>query len=292
MFKKILVSLDGSVLAEGILPVVTPLAERLNSTIVLLSVVDPVVNQASVVSRNEKQLELEAVAERLANVKLKYEVRVVVGSPYPTIVDAADNAGCDLIAMSTHGRGGLSRGVMGSVADQVMRNSHVPTLLVAPNRAAELRTEGKPLSKIVGPLDGTPEGERVLPYVEEFASALGLEVVLARVIDTGGPYTGLLDDARFVETDPAIKEAAREYLETTAAGLRANGVAVSWKLGEGVPARKLVELAHETAENFVAIATRGHSGIERWLEGSVSEAVVRSSGDPVLVIPPAAANGH
>jgi nucleotide-binding universal stress UspA family protein len=251
-----------------------------------------VVNQASVGLRNEKQLELETVAKRVANGQLKPEIRVVVGPPFPTIIEAAENEGCDLIAMSTHGRGGLGRGVMGSVADQVMPNSNVPTLLVAPYRAEELRTEGAPLTKIVVPLDGTPEGERVLPYVEELALALGLEVVLARVIDTGGPYTGLLDDARFVETDPAIKEAAREYLEATAEGLRANGVVVAWKLGEGVPAQKLVELARETAENMVAIATRGHSGIERWLEGSVSEAVVRVSGDPVLVIPPLAANGH
>ncbi len=176
--------------------------------------------------------------------------------------------------------------MLGSVTDTVIRSSPVPTLVIGAKSARNYELEDEAISKVVVPLDGSRHAEAVLPYVEELAKTLSLEVILVRVIHTGGPYTGLSDDTQMLEVDPAIKAKAVAYLESMTENLRSKDLIVSWKLLEGSTSQKMIDFARETPQSLIALATRGHSGIERWLEGSVSEAVVRDSGDPVLVVPP------
>lgn len=281
MFKKVLVPLDGSELAQGILPFVSLLAKQLKAPLTLLWVADA---KRRVPAGLQVKEHLQEISRRLAADNVTADVSVSAGDSAREIVKVAGDQGFDLIAMSTHGRGGLGRGVLGSVADEVIRSSPIPTLVVAPEMAKKFWTEGEPISKIVVPLDDSPEAEAVLPYVEELARILTLEVILVRVISTGGPYVGLLDDARFVEINPEIKEMAQNYLEALTERLENKGLLVVWRLLDGIPGERLVDFARETPQNMIALTTRGRSRIERWLEGSVSEALVRASGDPVLVI--------
>ena len=289
MFKKVLVPLDGSELAQGILPFVSLLAKQLKSTLTLLGVADA---KNRVSAGLQVKEHLQEISRRLAADNVTADVAVSAGDPAREIVKVAGDQGFDLIAMSTHGRGGLARGVLGSVADEVIRSSPIPTLVVAPERVKKFWTEGEPISKIVVPLDGSQEAEAVLPYIEGLARILTLEVILVRVINTGGPYVGLLDDARFVGIDSDIKEMAQDYLEALTGMLKNKGLPVEWRLLDGIPGQRLVDFARETPQNMIALTTRGRSGIERWLEGSVSEALVRASGDPVWVIPAHRADGE
>ena len=196
MFKKLLVPLDGSELAEGILPYVTQLANESGSPIVLVSVVDAADRTETAAFILKRYL--EDVEDRLAAQEVEAESVVTVGRPAEQILRVAEREECDLIAMATHGRSAIGRGIFGSVTDKVMRASRLPTLAVAPERAARDGQPGVAVSTIVVPLDGSDLAETALPYAEELARELSLTVMLVRVIDTGGPYIGVLDDARFV----------------------------------------------------------------------------------------------
>ena len=136
MFKKILVPLDGSALAEAILPQVTELARVHNAELVVLRVAlahafpgaDPTEAQLQAVRESEKYL--EGVEQGLKGGGLHVTSVVRYGHPAEEILDHAAFGGTDLIAMSTHGRTGVSRWVLGSVAEKVLRASTTPLLLV------------------------------------------------------------------------------------------------------------------------------------------------------------------
>lgn len=148
MYKRILVPLDGSKASEAILPQVTKLAEALGAEILLLRVVTtPVFEFANAdfvppLSPSETHPDLYSQADgylqRVAFDLFPSSVTVthqVMGGPVPdAILDTANALETDLIAMSTHGRGGLARMVLGSVADEIVRRSHLPVLLVRPTQ--------------------------------------------------------------------------------------------------------------------------------------------------------------
>lgn len=145
MYKKILVPLDGSELAEQVLPHVSQLAGCTGAEIVLLRVpseplYEYLVPDPEIAVEMHRDIELAAqvyldeIATELRSMALKVETRVVWGAPVQdTILDVARELNADLIAMSTHGRSGLARIVIGSVADEVVRHAPAPVLLVRPD---------------------------------------------------------------------------------------------------------------------------------------------------------------
>ena len=147
MFSKILVCLDGSKLAEQVLPYAIEQALRFKSQLVLLSVIVPATSTSTVWEPApqelvEKQAEAEKAAEaylkniinRLSEEKgLRAEYLTLEGLVAETIVEYAQKNKVDLIAIATHGLGGLRRLAFGSVADFVLRNSNVPLLVIRPN---------------------------------------------------------------------------------------------------------------------------------------------------------------
>ncbi len=139
MFKRILVPLDGSRLAEAILPEVAELARAIRAEVVLLRVaiahvfpgIDPIhLADEEVRVVQEAEGYLSRVAERLAREAIGVKTTVRYGEAAAEIVDQVATEGADLVAMSTHGRSGLSRLVMGSVAEEVVREARVPVLLL------------------------------------------------------------------------------------------------------------------------------------------------------------------
>ena len=146
MYKRILVPLDGSQVAEAVLPQVHMLAECGGSEIILLSVVihpnydyfipDPALaTSVHDTEHNEAQAYLDRVAAKLRAGGLSVRTELCEGRVAEAILEYADNTQADLIAMSTHGRSGVGRWLIGSVAEKVMRAAKVPVLLVRPPHA-------------------------------------------------------------------------------------------------------------------------------------------------------------
>jgi nucleotide-binding universal stress UspA family protein len=297
MYKKILVPLDGSAVAEQVLPYVRTLAGGLKIPAELMGVVDIAELPFHVSAEKEPYLDtmiedsvrrsgeyLEGVAQTFPRASVSFAVEK--GRAEEVIIAKAVADKETLITMATHGRSGINRWLLGSVAEKVLRGSANPLLLVRAN--AEAKTEGEvTLKSIVVPLDGSEVAESVLPTVLEMAKKLNMEIVLFRACNV--PYSvfgGVRDHFAMVdELLGAIKGEARDYLEKKTEELKKQGAnKVSYVLEQGTSADQIISLGRKTPDNLIAMCTHGWSGVKGWVLGGITETVVRHSGDPVLVI--------
>lgn len=170
MFNHLLVPLDGSELAEAALPMVLAIAERFDSKITLLRVINPPYYASAghdyagfnAALRQEGVAYIEAQQKKLQEAGFHVQVRLMEGDFIAdTILDVADMLEVDAIAMSTHGRGGIRRWVFGSVADKVLQHARIPILLV---RAGVTEEEPAP---IILPAVESPEELRARADLSE-----------------------------------------------------------------------------------------------------------------------------
>lgn len=299
MFSRIVVPLDGSELAEGVLPHVRPLARKLGIPIVLLRVVDPVrvvdwADPGSSLFSDEVLAEmdskaggyLEKVAQPLRAAGLTVSCQVREGEPASAIVEEVEKEPNSLLAMSTHGRSGITRWVLGSVTDKVLRAINMPMLVIRPQEGADA-TRDSETGQVVLPVDGSPLAEQVVPHAVSLAKALGVGISVVRVTPSPADYYYFTDFAAapVVDFSEEVDADARGYLREMAQRLRDEGVAaVEEVLLHGHPASALVDLVQERPNSLVTITTHGRSGITRWVLGSVTDRVVSHATVPVLVL--------
>lgn len=307
MYKRVLVPMDGSDLANRVTPYVRLLAKGLNSPIHLLRVIEPVpsdlqalahglsADQIAATRRGHAQDDLESAATFLRQDGLKVSITVQEGDPASHIVREGDEVPDTLIAMSTHGRAGLTRLVLGSVTERVLHATTSPMFIVRGQEPNDMPSAVR-LHRVIVPLDGSTLAEQVLTHVIPLVKALDLEVVLTRVTPSAEEYEQYMGATPIgggatIYTGPYeefSKEAdaqALDYLHGIKDMLWEHGVLkVEERLLPGRASRALVDLARETPDDLLAMTTHGRSGIGRWLLGSVTAHVVRHSDDPVLVI--------
>ena len=300
MYGRILVPLDGSELAEQVLPYVSFLSQKLQSPIQLLQVLAPVPQElidsahgsyphrVAEGQRSHAQDYLDRVAGQLRESGLLVQGATQEGEPAQIIVSEAERDPDTLIALCTHGRTGITRWTMGSVADKVLHAVSVPLLLI---RAGEqpVSNAAAMLNRVIVPLDGSELAEGILPYVTPLALGLGLQVTLLRVTASPEEYLRFMDypvgDYAALARD--VDALAVDYLKEIKARLTREGVPnVEERLAHGHAANAIIDLAQNTPNNLVAMGTHGRSGFGRWLLGSVTDQVVRHSNDPVLVVRP------
>lgn len=298
MYTRILVPLDGSELAEQVLPYVRLLVKGDQTRIELLRVIEPVPPNLVAASQGATTIQIAAnmstqaheyldkMATSLQGDGLDVVSKVSEGDPASWIVDEADTESSTLIAISTHGRSGLARWAFGSVTDKVLHATTNPLLIIR-SREPETANTKVNLKEIIIPLDESSLAEQILPHAVSLAKALGLKMTLLRVTPPAGDYYRFMDypPPNFENMPEEVDAGAVEYLHRTGQELRRKGVLnVSERLLHGNPGLAITDFAQEVPNNLVAMTTHGRSGMGRWILGSVADRVVRHSGDPVLVI--------
>jgi nucleotide-binding universal stress UspA family protein len=298
MYRRILVPLDGSPLGENVVPYARLLGRSLKASIDLLRVTEPVPPEVGDILKGQYPHEIAAGLQHQARQYLdkltpsasrggvKITCLVEEGSPAEVIVKAAEAQPATLVAMSTHGRSGVTRWVLGSVTDKVLHATTNPLLIIRPQEKTVV-VRDPTVDNIIAPLDGSAIAEQALPHLIALAKALGAKVTLVRVVPTTAYYMGMMDypSAAYQELLDAEEETAGKYLAEIAARLRGEGVAIAAeKLGRGEPAGAVLDLAGGTANPLVAMTTHGRSGVGRFVLGSVADRVIRHVGVPVLVI--------
>ena len=296
MYERILVTLDGSKLSESILPYARSFARALKIPVEPLQVIDPDTLMPLVVAKHGHYhdvltAEREYSSNYLRQVATSFsgsssvDCSVEIGKPAEVIVDRAAAQAGTLIAMATHGRSGVKRWLLGSVADKVLHAAANHLLLVRTTEEIK-KTEAVSLKRVVVPLDGSKLAEMVIPHALELARKMDLEVVLLRAYALPTPVYSAEDYAPDLgELWEQIKKEAQEYLAEKVDHLHKEGLRkVSTVLLEGYAANKIIDLGRERPESLVAMCTHGRTGVGRWVMGSVTDRVVRHSGDPVLVI--------
>ncbi|HSQ12550.1 MAG TPA: universal stress protein [Candidatus Deferrimicrobium sp.] len=285
MYKKILVPLDGSKLAERVLPFARRLADSFGAAVELLRVSDPDARPPFSPPQASAQY-LKEVSEKYFPASAQVAEVAEVGEPAQVIIDRAKADPACLIAMATHGMSGMRRWLLGSVVAKVVHTAANPLLLVRP-------ADGDPsmpvvLNTIFVPLDGSALAEKALPHVIALGKTMNLEVHLMRVY-TLPPDAYVVADGVIAQGPAAfrdsIKNEATTYLEGKIDELRASGLErlVATAI-EGDAASEIIDIARKTPNNLIAMSTHGRSGVGRWLLGSVAEKVIQHSQDPVLVI--------
>jgi nucleotide-binding universal stress UspA family protein len=299
MYDKILVPLDGSALAEQVLPYMKPLAKALVASIELLRIIPPagleLADPSSTNPQDQALDYLRSISASLNDLGVSISSIVRQGSPASWIISEAEQEPGTLIAMSTHGRSGVARWLLGSVTDKVLLATTTPLLIVRPSEPPNPVSEVQ-LKTVIVPLDGSVLAEQVLLHVATLAKALDLAVKLVQVHPSVEEYSRYFErqqigSAATVYSGPYevfSREAdaqAMEYLHEVKMQLHHEGVwLVEESLLRGHPAATIVDLARETPGSLVAMTTHGRSGMGRWLLGSVAERVIRHSGVPVLVV--------
>jgi nucleotide-binding universal stress UspA family protein len=308
MYRSILVPLDGSALGEYALPVACDIARRSGATLHLVHAHEdttpnpiyveglPVIDENLLsLGRAHDLAYLEAIRDRL-NAMRECPSRITVAvlgkreaegytPTLPAVLAAhAVESNSDLIVMTTHGRSGLARYWLGSVADGLVRISPVPLLLLRPDTASPEHT--RPIRRMLIPLDGSLRSEAILEHAIALGRLMPAEYTLLRVVapfvlGLHTPFTPARDD------DPAqtarLESEAQHYLETLARGLRASALQVRTQvLIAEQAATAILEQACVNNTDLIAMCPTGRSGLARFLIGSVADKVLRGANVPVL----------
>ena len=222
---------------------------------------------------------LNSQAARVVALGLEAETRAPAGKAAEVILAAAAEPDVDLVLVATHGRSGLARLRLGSVADHVIKNSPCPTLVVGPNVDIDLATYS--LKRILVPLDGSELAELSLPVARYLARQTGAQIDLLRSVSV----TAVAQDPTMGGVDllGIVIDEAKDYLARTAAtleGFTTTATVVTGSAGEAI-------LDHLKANpvDLVIMASRGRTGLARAAMGSVTERALQGP-DPVLVFEP------
>jgi nucleotide-binding universal stress UspA family protein len=298
MTRSVLVPLDGSRFAEQALPLalVIARAERAKLRLVLVhQKLSPPMDKATarlarsmdLALRKAERDYLRGVVEMHRGEASRQVVGVTIAGPVaPTLLKYIREIGPDLVVMTTHGRGGIQRAWLGSIADQLIRSVEIPTILVRP--AEGEGAAAVPVSEILVCLDGSPSAEGVLEPVAALAGALDARLGLLQVV----PPVPLMTDpmlayaTSFDERLTAIhRQQAEEYLAEIAGQMRDAGLQASARVITGASvAEAIFEAARREPVGMLAVATHGRGGLRRMVLGSVADKLVRGAEKPILVV--------
>ena len=301
MYKVIMAPTEGFGAERHAISVATHLAQRFDAELRLVRVetgpigLETFSNPAGLIATQEalgegrlaRLRKLEALG---VECRALGEIRVITaledGAVAPTLQDYAGRFKVDLIVMSSHARGGISRIALGSVADYLIRRADVPVLIVKPPVTFVGSGPGETFNRIVVPLDGSALAEQILPQVAALASRLNATVSLLQVLTplTYSQKEIMQPGLPWWDTDIAI---ADEYLTRAASYLTESGLSVSKDvvLSEHIPSA-ILDYASRSRADLIAIASSGAGGIGRLVFGSVADQVTRKSQTSLLVFHP------
>jgi len=305
MFERILVPLDGSPRAELILSQVGRILKREDAEVLLLRIVIPIPDSGIAEedrslldeTRHEAEAYIQNLVKRFTDQGAKARGRVIVGSPSETILEVAEEEGSTMIAMTTHGRTGLSRWFMGSVAEKVVRASNVPVLVLrsfrtTPQGSVEPATAAEiPFRKLLFPTDGSPASWVAAGPAEEFARLFSSEIIVLHVerpYDSPGAILPGMDAGAMLQPSEPTSSEEDRTTATAAERFRQAGLQVTRRTVRGDPAAEIIDQGSAPGIDLIALATHGRSGLSRWLTGSVTERVLRHAFVPLLIVRAAA----
>jgi nucleotide-binding universal stress UspA family protein len=224
-----------------------------------------------------------------ANWNLTVTAALLEGSVAETLDRYVAGNGVELVVMTTHGRGGLSRVWLGSVADKLVRRLTVPVLLMRPSEDTKKPVTDIVFRRILIPLDGSAKAEAALEPALALGTVGDAQYLLLRVVEPRLPDYLPVRDLREIKEDSLLGRdlEARRYLRRVMDRLWAKDAKVRTKVYvAGSPALEVLRQADAAGADLIAMATRGAGGVERLLLGSVADKVLSGADIPLLIIRP------
>ncbi len=296
MFKHILVPLDGSTLAEAVLPAAVSLAQTCHAPVTLLHVIEQdapeeIHSDRHLTEAGEAKAYLDQVARRFFPPEIKVHIHVhtsPVADVARSIVDhSSGEIRPDLIILSSHGNSGMHDLFFGNIAQEVAAASGIPVLLIKP---AEPVTPFQ-VRHILVPLDNESVHDKALPTAEALAKAYGAELDLLCVIPTLGTLSG--EQAAVSNMLPATatayldiaEEIALEHFQGHLNLFKTKGLPATAEIARGDPAPVIAKTAEKIAADLILFGTHGRAGLDAFWNRSVAASVARRIDIPLLLIP-------
>jgi len=297
MFKNLLVPLDGSQLAESVIPVAVSLALKLSSHVTLLHIIE---QDAPSEVHNDRHLtsveEAQAYLDQIQNASFKplsipVDIHVhedpEANVSRSIIEHASDEFKPDLIILCSHGKSGIRNLLFGNIAQQVLAASGIPVLVIKPGDSPT-RFD---LQQILLPLDNESNHEQALPYAEALSRAYHAHLTLLCVVPTLGTDSGphaaagaLLPGTASAYLEMA-EEIANEHFDRHVKDLHSSGIEASSQVSRGDPAATITEQAITLHSDLIIFGTHGHAGLGAFWKRSVAATVAAKTQIPLLLIP-------
>lgn len=272
-FRRLVLPLDGSRLAETALPWARLIAQRTQAEVDLVTSVHKVATPPEQALDHDASESHQWVGQQLNNWGVTYYRLVLTGEPAMVVRNVARKSGTGLIVMATHGRSGIGRKILGSVTDKVLHLSDVPVLVVRPGVETE-EFEPKPPEALLVPLDGLEAGKDTLRVTSALGRIFDAKVVLFHSFSKTREY------------GRSSGSTIEEYMDRQAAELRELGLTTAITFTEGDPKHAIVKAQEELPKSIIVMASIGATGIGRSRRGSVADHVIHHACGPVVVVPP------
>jgi len=298
MFDPILVPLDGSLLAECVLPHAIAIARAFNAKIILLRVLEKNHADGSIqifdllnwqIKKTEAKLYLEKISARLLKSQLQVTATVLEGLVAEAITEFAQSQGVKLIVLSSHGRSGVSQWGISSVAQKIILGSPTSVMIVRAQQPVAREWKEQSYRQILVPLDGSQRAEYALPLVTPLARSHKSLTHILEVVKTPEMVRRLPPTQEDIDlADRIVKlnlEEARQYLEQVESRSHLDGIDIQTHLVTSDNASQaLHELVEQENIDMVAMNAHGHLGNNQWPYGSMVINLILYGKVPLLIV--------
>jgi nucleotide-binding universal stress UspA family protein len=292
LFKHFLVPLDGSALAECVLPHTLALARAFQGRVTLLRVLALPESGAPVdafdwqMEKAEAEAYLGNLAVRLQTAGVATDTAVIAGQPTDSVIDYVHNHQIDLLVLSSHGENGVTDWHMGSVVQKILLRSRISSLLVRADEYIQTAQTDLRYQRLLAPLDGSLRATHALPFVSTLARFYDARLLVVHVLSKP-------DMPRHMPLSPADKaltqqltahnnEAVTSHFDQLKSRLPA---ATDFRLLEHEDvAACLHELAETEQSDLVILSAHGYSGGSRWPYGSITTNLIANGMTPLLLV--------
>jgi nucleotide-binding universal stress UspA family protein len=296
--RNVLLPTDFSDSADGAVPYAVYLSTRCDATLHLFHAV---VHSGELAEDEAKLAELEEdIARRMERVaKLRLgrmltahdfgdvplvKAHAVCDAAAPAILTYAERNGVDLIVMGTHGRRGIRRLILGSVAEEIIRRAQCPVLTVREREADQSQTT---VERILAPVDFSEPSLQALAYAKHLADIYHARLQLLHVVpQLVQPSFYARRGNDFMEFESDIIGKAKAEMLQRCDEVEGPEVSVEAHAVAGRPAYEIIRFAERQQSDLIVIATQGLTGLSLFLIGSVAQRVARRAPCPVLSINP------
>jgi nucleotide-binding universal stress UspA family protein len=277
MVDKILIPMGLSTQIWAVIPYVRHLAVKFGSELHLLGLS----TEPQQIWDNSLMKYVESISNSLRDENIATRTNFVYGNPAVEVVKYSDKNGIGLVATLAGSCNEITCNILGNIAKRMRITLNLPVLMVPPFLSKDTRTlEKAAFLKILVPLDGSQIGESILPYIEAIALSGNSSVTLLHV--NSPPFRGV--PIMHNDVTRISRAAGREYVKKVCGRLQGQGIEANFEVIDGVPVKTILKYADQQKVDLIAMGTRGSTGIDSWIFGSVTNRVSEKSTVPILTI--------
>ncbi|MDW7753745.1 MAG: universal stress protein [Brevefilum sp.] len=296
MFEHILLPLDGSSLAERVLPHAVALSEAFNSKLTLLRVIhkgneeeqNNIINpMAWQIKKAEAEAYLKSVQNRLAEIDLDSDIKILEGNPAQQIIEFARNEDVELIILSSHGSSGVSAWNINSTVQKVLLRAFVPVMIIRAYEEEIGTLIGLKYQRLFLPLDGSKRAECILPMAKSICSAQDSKVFLTHIIEEPRlpRQTPVSDEVKsIIEQLKGLNfKEANTYLAQLKEQFEPERVETIIESSEK-PSITMHNIIDREQIDLVMLSAHGYSGESRWPYGKIALSFIVYGTTPLIIM--------